>query len=60
VNAREIQELRKATLESRWLQFNAMLNWVRQFGWSDSLREGESAVRNRWTKIRKAHSAKEA
>lgn len=60
VNEREIEDLRKTTLQTRWLQFNSMLNWARQFGWFDALREGESEVRRRWAKIRKAHSVKNA
>ncbi len=55
VNAREVEELRSTSLETRWRQFNALLNWARQFGWTDALAEGESEMRERWAKLHRAH-----
>lgn len=58
VNTREIEELRSATPEMRWKQFLTLLAWAREFGWEESLREGEAEVRERWARLRKAHLAK--
>ena len=55
VNEREAEELRSTSLETRWRQFNTLLNWARQFGWDAALAEGESEVRRRWAKLRRAN-----
>lgn len=55
VNEREIEELRSASLETRWRQFNTLLNWARRPGWDAALAEGESEVRRRWAKLRRAN-----
>ena len=54
VNAREEEELRCTDLEVRWQQFNTLLRWAHQFGWTASLSEGEAEVRQRWARLRKA------
>ena len=55
VNAREQEELRSADFDTRFQQFNTLLAWAREFGWTNSLSEGEHDVRQRWAKLRKAH-----
>jgi hypothetical protein len=54
VNAREEEELRHTSLEVRWQQFNTLLAWARQMGWTDVLSEGEDEVRQRWARLRRA------
>jgi hypothetical protein len=53
VNAREEEELRATSIEVKWQQFNTLLRWARQFGWSEALKEGEAEVRERWIRLRK-------
>jgi hypothetical protein len=53
VNAREEEELRSTSLEVRLQQSNTLLRWARQFGWTESLGEGEDEVRKRWARLRK-------
>jgi hypothetical protein len=55
VNAREEEELRNTSLEVRWRQFNTLLLWAHQFGWTAGLDEGVDEVRQRWAKLRKAY-----
>lgn len=55
VNEREIAELRLSSANTRWRQFNALLNLARQLKWDSTLAAGESEVRNRWARLRKAH-----
>ena len=55
VNAKEAEELRRTPMEVRWQQFNTLLTWARQFGWSAALAEGEAEVRGRWARLRKAY-----
>jgi hypothetical protein len=54
VNAREQEELRATSLETRWQQFNTLLSWAHQLGWAVALGEGEAEVRQRWAQLRKA------
>jgi hypothetical protein len=54
VNAREEQELRSASLEVKWQQFNTLLAWAHQMGWAGLLEEGADEVRQRWARLRKA------
>jgi hypothetical protein len=54
VNAREEEELRSTCLEVKWQQFNTLLGWAHQFGWTPALGEGEAQVRQRWARLRKA------
>lgn len=53
-NARE-EELRSTSLEVRWRQFNTLLGWAHQFGWTAVLGEGEDEVRMRWARLRKEY-----
>jgi len=55
VNAREQEELRSTSLEVRWRQFNTLLGWAHQFGWTEALGEGEAEVRRRRARLRKAY-----
>jgi hypothetical protein len=52
-NAREIEELRTLPMEVRLQQFNTMLAWAQQLGWSEALAGGEADVRARWARLRK-------
>jgi hypothetical protein len=55
VNAHEVEELRSTDLDVRWMQFNTLLVWARQPQWAAALAEGETEVRLRWARLRKAH-----
>lgn len=55
VNAREEEELRCTSLEVKWRQFNTLLRWAHQFGWTAALGEGEDEVRMRWARLRKEY-----
>ena len=55
VNEREVEELRATPPEVKLQQFNTLLAWARQFGWTEALREGEAEVRERWVRLRKAY-----
>ncbi len=59
VNSREEQELRSTSPELKWQQFLTLLRWAREFGWTETLSEGEAEVRERWARLRKAHLGKE-
>jgi hypothetical protein len=54
VNAREEEELRSTSMEVKWQQFNALMRLGQQLGWCAGPREGETEVRERWARIRKA------
>jgi hypothetical protein len=54
VNAREQEELRSASVELKWQQFNTLLGWAHQLGWSALLDDGADEVRLRWARLRKA------
>jgi hypothetical protein len=54
VNARELDEVRSASMELRWQQFKTLLAWAQEFGWSEVLRDEEDQVRQRWARLRKA------
>ena len=55
VNQREKEELRTTSLEIKLQQFNTLLAWAQEFGWTAALGAGEADVRNRWARLRKAH-----
>lgn len=57
VNEREAEELRSTSAEVRLQQFNTLLGWAHQLGWTEALGEGEAEVRRRWAQLRKAHRA---
>ena len=53
VTAREEEELRTTSLDVKWQQLNTLLQWAHQFGWTETLKEGEAEVRERWARLRK-------
>ena len=53
--AREEEELRSTPLEVKWQQFNTLLGWAHQFGWTAALGQGEGEVRERWARLRKEY-----
>ena len=55
VKAIEIAELRSRSMDLKWKQFNTLLKWAKQLGWSESLRQGEAEVWARWARLRKAN-----
>jgi hypothetical protein len=57
-NEREIQELRSTPLDVKLQQFNTLLAWAHQMGWTADLREGEAEVRERWIRLRNAYGGK--
>lgn len=59
VNAHEIEEMRAASLELKWQQFNSLLALGRELGWTEELRKGEAEVRERWVRLRKAYLKKQ-
>lgn len=60
VNAREVEEMRATSIDVKWQQFNTLLRWAYEFGWTEALAEGEAEVRERWNRIRKAFRGKKA
>ena len=60
VNAREVEEMRSTSIEVKWLQFNTLLRWAYEFGWTEALAEGDAEVRERWMRIRKASRGKKS
>lgn len=59
VNAREMEEMRSTSIEVKWQQFNTLMRWAYEFGWTQRLAERDAAARERWIKIRKAMRGKE-
>jgi hypothetical protein len=55
VNAREAEEVRSTSMEVKWQQFNTLLALGRRLGWTDPNDEGVAEVRERWSRLRKAH-----
>jgi hypothetical protein len=55
VNDREVAELRSTPLDVKLQQFNVLLAWAHELGWTAVLSEGELEVRARWARLRKAH-----
>jgi hypothetical protein len=55
VNDREIEELRSTPFEVKLQQFNTLLAWSHQLGWTAALSDGENEVRQRWARLRKAY-----
>ena len=51
----EEKELRSTPLEVRLRQFNTLLGWAHQLGWTAALGEGEAEVRKRWARLRKGY-----
>jgi hypothetical protein len=55
VNAREVEELRSTGVDVKWRQFLTLLGWSRRPEWAAALAEGETEVRQRWARLRKAY-----
>lgn len=55
VNAAEQEELRSTTAAVKFRQLAALMASVDELGWTESLREEEAEVRERWIKLRKAY-----
>lgn len=55
VNDMEREELRATPPAVKLAQLAALMASVRSFGWTESLREGESEVRDRWIRLREAY-----
>lgn len=53
LEAIEREEMRRATPELKLRQLCTLMQWARDFGWSEALREGEEEVRARWLRLRK-------
>ena len=51
VNAREEEELRSASPEVKWRQFQTLLGWARQFGWAAALGKGVIHRDLKWENI---------
>ena len=60
VNAREEEEMRNTSLDVKLQQFNTLLAWAHQMGWTEALGEGEAEVRQRWARLRKAFSGEKS
>jgi hypothetical protein len=46
--------MRSTSIDVKWQQFNTLLRWAYEFGWNESLAQGEAEVRQRWARFRKA------
>jgi hypothetical protein len=55
INEREMAEVNSASLDLKWQQFNTLLAWSRELGWTEERRKGEAEVRERWMRLRKAY-----
>ena len=55
VNEYEKEELRRTPPDLRLQQFNTLLTWTHEFGWTEALAEGEAEVRERWVRLKKAY-----
>lgn len=51
-SAVEREELRHATPEAKMKQLVTLMQWVRDFGWAEALREDEEQVRERWIRLK--------
>ncbi|HEX3147286.1 MAG TPA: hypothetical protein VHR66_04340 [Gemmataceae bacterium] len=56
-NEREEQELQSTPLEVKLQQFNTLLAWAHQLGWTTDPKE-EAEVRERWVRLRNAYRGK--
>ncbi len=54
VNVAEVEELRATPMEQKARQLAALMASVKKLGWTKLLAAGESEVRERWNKIRRA------
>lgn len=52
VNERQLQELREMSIEEKFKQLAALMASVDAMGWSESLKEGEEEVRERWMRLK--------
>ena len=57
VNAFEREELRAASPALRMRQLGTLMQWVFEMGWQGSLGAEESAVRERWKRLRRANGS---
>jgi hypothetical protein len=55
VNDAEREELRRSSPTLRLRQLSALMALAKELGWHEALAEGESEVRQRWRKLRKAY-----
>lgn len=55
VNEYEKEELRRTPADVRLEQFNTLLGWAHELGWTEALAEGEAEVRERWIRLKKAY-----
>lgn len=57
VNAREIEELRKKSIEEKFHQLADLMAWARELGWNEALAAEETAARKQWQRLRQAYGA---
>lgn len=55
VNAEEVEELRRTSLEQKIGQLASLMASVKQLGWDTALAAEESEVRARWMRLREAY-----
>lgn len=58
VNTAEREELRRTTLTKKLQQLASLMLSVKELNWQESLSEGETEVRERWNRLRKAYHIK--
>lgn len=55
VNTIELEELQKTSPASKLQQLTTLMTWVKDFGWGNALKEGETDVRERWLKLKRIY-----
>ncbi len=55
VNEAERQELRETTPAKKLRQLATLMEWVKNFGWSEALKSEEKEVRERWIKLKRLY-----
>lgn len=55
VNAEEVEELRRTSLDHKIGQLASLMASVKQLGWDTALAAEESEVRARWLRLREAY-----
>ncbi|MBI5044129.1 MAG: hypothetical protein HZC10_09960 [Nitrospirae bacterium] len=55
VNEAEKMELRHTSPAQKFKQLLVLMQWVKDFGWDEALKEGEAEVRERWLKLKKLY-----
>lgn len=55
VNKVQLKELRKSSVVEKLNQLTVLMSWAKDFGWINTLKAEELAVRERWIKLRRIY-----